>query len=146
MEKTNIIMTTTTVNAKRSNVWNVILWVAQVIVAGMFLMAGLMKVSTPLDELSKMMPLAKDAPVLIRFIGLSELAGGLGLLLPAALRIKPWLTRWAAIALVVVMVLALIYHISRGEISSIGINIVLGVLAGFIAWGRAGKAPISAKA
>lgn len=138
-------MTTTTVNVKRSNVWNIILWVAQVIVAGMFLMAGLMKIATPLEELSKMMPLAKDAPVLLRFIGLSELAGGLGLLLPSVLKIKPWLTTWAAAALGLVMVLATIYHISRGEFSSIGINIILAALAILIVWGRSIKVPIRAK-
>jgi len=139
-------MTTTAANVKRTNGWNVVLWIAQVLLAGMFLMIGVMKVSTPLEELSKMMPLAKDAPALLRFIGLSELAGGLGLLLPAALRIKPWLTRWAAIALGGVMVLAMAYHIARGEFSAIGINILLGVVAAFIAWGRSAKAPILERA
>jgi len=135
----------TTKHVKKSKTWNVILWIAQVLVAGMFLMVGLMKTFTPLQELSKIMPMAAEMPLLTRFIGLSELAGGLGLLLPAALRIRPQLTVLAAAALGFVMVLALIYHLVRGEFSAIGTNIVLGVVAVFIAWGRYTKAPIASR-
>ena len=135
----------TTKHVKKSKTWNVILWIAQVLVAGMFLMVGLMKTFTPLQELSKIMPMAAEMPLLTRFIGLSELAGGLGLLLPAALRIRPQLTVLAAAALGFVMVLALIYHLVRGEFSAIGTNIVLGVVAAFIAWGRYTKAPITSR-
>lgn len=136
-------MTTTLV--KRSKTWHVLLWVAQAILASMFLMVGFMKVATPMEELSNIVPLAKDMPVLIRIIGLSEVLGGLGLLLPAALRIKPRLTIFAAVGLAVVMLLAMIYHLSRGEVSAIGTNIILGILAVFIAWGRSSKAAIAEK-
>ncbi len=79
---------------------------------------------------------------LVRFIGVSELLGGFALILPAALRIKPELTGWAAIGLAAVMLFATIFHISRGEFSAIGMNIILGIIAVFIAWGRFKKAPI----
>ena len=135
----------TTKNGKKSKVWNVSLWVAQVLLAGMFLMVGVMKTFTPIEELSKMVPLAGELRALVRFIGLSELAGAIGLILPAALRIRPQLTTLAAGALALVMVLALIYHLSKGEYAAIGTNIVLGILGAFIVFGRLNKAPISAR-
>jgi hypothetical protein len=135
----------TTTHVKKLKAWHVCLWIAQILLAGMFLMVGFMKTVTPIAELSRMVPMAADMPVLIRFIGISELAGGLGLLLPAALRIWPHLTALAAAALAVVMVLAMIFHIARGESSAIGTNIVLGILAAFIAWGRLQKAPIAGR-
>ena len=133
----------TTKNGKRSKVWNVSLWVAQILLAGMFLMIGVMKTFTPIEELSKIAPLAGEMPVLLRFIGVSELAGAIGLILPAALRIRPQLTILAAGALAFVMVLAMLYHISKGEYAAIGTNIGLGILAIFIVFGRLNKAAIT---
>ena len=135
----------TTKNGKRSKAWNVSLWIAQVLLAGMFLMVGIMKTFTPVEELAKAVPLAAEIPFLVRFIGISELAGSVGLILPAALKFKPQLTTIAAGALGFVMVLAMVYHISKGEYAAIGTNIVLGILAAFIVFGRINKAPISAR-
>ena len=132
-------------NGKRSKIWNVSLWVAQILLAGMFLMVGIMKTFTPIEELSKMVPLAGEFPELVRFIGISELAGAIGLILPAALRFQPQLTTLAAGALAFVMVLAMGYHISKGEYAAIGTNIALGILAAFIVFGRMYKAPITAR-
>lgn len=126
----------TLTQTKRSKALHVVLWIAQVILAGMFLMAGYMKLTTPIAELSNAIPWAADMPALVRFIGLSELLGGLGLILPAALRIKPHLTIWAAAGLAVIMLLAVFFHVARGEVSAIGMNIGLGILAVFVAWGR----------
>jgi putative oxidoreductase len=135
----------TTKIGKKPKVWNASLWVAQILLAGMFLMVGIMKTFTPIEELSKLVPLAAEMPAFVRFIGVSELAGAIGLILPAALRIQPQLTTLAAGALAVVMVLAMIFHISKGEYSAIGTNIVLGILASFIVFGRVNKAPITAR-
>lgn len=135
----------TTKNSKNLKVWNVSLWVAQILLAGMFLMVGIMKTFTPIEELSKIVPLAAEMPFFVRFIGLSELAGAIGLILPAALRIRPQLTTLAAGALAFVMLLAMLYHISKGEYAAIGTNIVLGFLAAFIVFGRLNKAPFSAR-
>jgi hypothetical protein len=82
---------------------------------------------------------------LVRFIGASELAGALGLILPAATRIKPSLTPLAASGLIVVMVLAAAFHASRGELQALPINFVLGGLAAFVAWGRFRRAPVEAR-
>src|SRR5687768_13102625 len=115
----------TTKHVKRSKAWHISLWIVQILLAGMFLMVGFMKTATQIDELSKTVPLAAEMPWLIRFVGISELAAGLGLLLPAALRILPRLTVLAAAALSLVMVLALLFHVMRGEYSAIGTNILL---------------------
>ena len=135
-------MTTISTSDARPKVLHITLWIAQVILAGMFIMGGFMKTFTPIAELSVTMPWAKDIPALTRFIGISELLGGLGLVLPAALRIAPRLTVLAAYGLALIMVLALLFHISRGEASGISTNIVLGLLSVFIAWGRSTRAPI----
>ena len=129
-----------------SKALNIILWIAQVLLAGMFLMSGFMKVAQPIEELAKMLPWASQVPEgLVRFIGISEVLGGLGLILPALLRIKPQLTAWAAIGLALVMLFAAGFHGSRGENSAIGMNVILALIALFIAWGRVKKAPIQLK-
>ncbi len=135
----------TTKPAKRSKTWHISLWIVQILLAGMFIMIGYTKTFTPIEELNKTVPIAAEMPFLIRFIGMSELAAGLGLLLPAVLRIRPRLTVVAAAGLVLVMVLAMMFHLVRAEYSSIGMNIVLGALAGLVVWGRLYKAPITSR-
>jgi hypothetical protein len=122
------------------------LWVAQGLLAAAFLMAGGMKVSAPLEELQAQMPWVTGAlGGAVRFIGVVELLGALGLILPAATRVLPKLTPLAASGLLTVMILASATHLSRGEYSMIGANVVLGALAAFIAWGRLRKAPIEGR-
>lgn len=131
---------------KSSKVLIISLWVAQSVLAAMYIMAGSMKSFQPIESLSAMLPwVSSTPPELVRFIGISELAGGIGLLLPAILRIKPVLTPIAATGLVVVQVLAIFFHISRGESSVLGMNIILVAIAAFVAWGRFKKAPIQPK-
>jgi len=85
-----------------------------------------------------------DIPAwLVRFIGLAELAGGLGLILPALTRIQPQLTPLAGAGLALVMFLAAGFHLSRGEFGFIVPNIVLLALAAFVAYGRWQVAPIA---
>lgn len=132
--------------ATTSKAFNIALWLAQVVLGGMFIMAGIMKSFTPITELTPQLPWAAEVPeMLVRFIGVSELLGGLGLLLPSLLKIKPVLTPVAAVGLAVVMVFAIIFHITRSEFPAVGFNLILGLIAVFIAWGRFKKAPISAK-
>lgn len=123
---------------------NVGLWVAQILLAAAFLMAGGMKVSAPIETLKAQMPWVSGAlGGAVRFIGGAELAGAVGLILPAATRIQPKLTGVAAAALGVVMILAAITHGSRGELAMVVPNLFLGGLAAFVAWGRLAKAPIA---
>jgi len=123
---------------------NIALWIVQVLLALAFGFAGFFKVSAPMTELiAKMVwPGAVGEPV-VRFIGASELTGAIGLLLPSITRIKPQLSALAGAGLVVVMVLAAIFHSTRGEFQALPINLVLGGLAAFVAWGRFKKAPIA---
>ena len=119
------------------------LWVAQVLLALAFGAAGAMKLAVPIAEIAKNMPWVADMPGLVRFIGASEVAGALGMLLPSLTRIAPKLTPLAAVGLLTIMVLAAAFHASRGEYGEIPVNAVLGGIAAFVAWGRFRAAPIS---
>ncbi|WP_339810764.1 DoxX family protein [uncultured Imperialibacter sp.] len=131
---------------KQSKVLHIILWVVQVVLALAFGMAGFMKLTAPIPDLAAQMVWPGDIPAaLVRFIGASELAAALGLILPALTRIKPILTAYAGWGLVIVMLLAALFHSSRGEYSGIAFNLVFMALAFFVGWGRSKKAPITAK-
>ena len=132
--------------SNRPKALHITLWIAQVILGGMFIMAGVMKSTQPIVDLSKSVPWTANVPLgLVRFIGVSELLGGIGLILPSLLRLKPILTPIAAIGILLIMVFALVYHVVNGETNVIGINIAFGLVAAFIAWGRLKKAPIHSK-
>ena len=131
---------------KNGKALHISLWIAQGLLALLFIMAGVTKASQPIDALAESLPWVTSTPVaLVRFIGISELLGGLGLLLPALLRIKPFLTVWAALGLASIMVFAAFFHGSRGEFSGIAANAAFMAIALFVAWGRSKKAPIQEK-
>lgn len=133
-------------HARPNMAWHVALWVAQIALAGMFGFAGFMKLTTPMAQLHATMAWTSVTPdLLVRFIGLSELAGALGLILPALTRVQPKLTPLAALGLAAIMVLAIGFHGVRGEFFALPITIALGVAAAFVAWGRARKAPIESR-
>lgn len=122
------------------------LWVTQGLVAVAFTGSGLLKAFTPVATLAEQMAWVKAVPAsLVPVIGVLEFAGALGLILPSALRIMPKLTVAAAGGLVLTMACAAALHLSLGEPQMIVPNLVLGGLSAFIAWGRAGKAPIAPK-
>jgi len=122
---------------------NIALWGAQALLALGFGMAGFMKTTAPIDVLAANMVWPGAVPeALVRFIGTVELAGAIGLILPAVTRIKPFLTPLAATGLVLVMALAVPFHLFRGEAFPLAMNVPLGALAAFVAWGRLKKAPI----
>ncbi|EDQ31968.2 DoxX [Hoeflea phototrophica DFL-43] len=128
--------------------WTIGLWGAQGLLAAMFLMAGSTKLMSGSAELVAMgMGWAENAPLfLIKFIGLAEVAGALGLILPSATRIMPHLTKLAATGLAVIMVLAAGLHITRGEFEVVPVNVILFALTAFVIWGRTKKAPIAPRA
>jgi putative oxidoreductase len=80
---------------------------------------------------------------LLTFIGTAEILGGLGLVLPALTNIAPMLTPLAGVGLAIIMVLAMIFHIRRSEWQGVMVNLVLGGLATFIAYGRFVLVPLS---
>jgi len=119
------------------------LWVAQILVAVVFCGAGFVKLTTPIPELSAMMPWTGQYPAaFVRAIGLIDIAGGLGILLPSLTRILPRLTVLAALCCVVLQVLAIAFHLSRSEAMALPLNFVLLPLCAFVLWGRARRAPV----
>jgi uncharacterized membrane protein YphA (DoxX/SURF4 family) len=123
---------------------NIGIWVAQVLAAGLFIMSGVMKTMTPIPELSAMMPWTGEYSVgFVRFIGMVDFAGGLGLLLPSLTRILPRLTVVAAAACVVLQILAIGFHSMRGEFVVLPMNAIYITLALVVLWGRGRKVPIS---
>jgi putative oxidoreductase len=120
------------------------LWIVQVLLALAFLAAGFMKLTMPVDQLAQNIVWVSDVPVwLLRFIGLAELTGGLGLVLPALTRIQPQLTPLAGTGLALVQILAIGFHLIRGEFSYTVVNMVLLALVAFVAYGRWQIAPIA---
>jgi len=123
---------------------NIGIWVAQVLGAGLFIMSGVMKTMTPIPELSAMMPWAGEySATFVRFIGVIDIAGGVGLLLPSLTRIMPRLTVIAAAACVLLQILAIGFHATRGEFEVLPLNVVYIALALIVLWGRGRKAPIA---
>jgi len=131
---------------QRSALLDVALWVAQLAIAMVFVMVGWMKVTIPIPELGAMMPWAEELPShFVRAVGMIDIAGGIGILLPALTRVKPGLTVLAAVGCVALQICAIVFHISRGEAMMAPFNFVLLALAGFVLWGRRGPAPIHAR-
>jgi uncharacterized membrane protein YphA (DoxX/SURF4 family) len=120
-----------------------VLWIIQALLALLFLFSGGTKLVLPLDVLKSMgSPNQIQLPgLLLRFVGVVEVLGALGLLLPGLLRIKPWLTPLAAAGLVVVMVGAVAVTVASGEVAAAIMPLVVGLLAAFVAYGRWRLAP-----
>jgi uncharacterized membrane protein YphA (DoxX/SURF4 family) len=113
------------------------LWIIQGLLAVMFLMAGFMKVSQSKEKMAERVAWVEDFSLnTIRAIGIAEILGAVGLILPAATGILPWLTPVAAVGFVLTMIGAALTHARRGENSAIGMNVLLLVLAAFVAYGR----------
>lgn len=115
----------------------------QILVGAAFTAIGLMKLLTPISELAQTVIWAGEYPVwFVRGIGLIDLAGGLGMILPSLTRIKPQVANIAACCSAALMLIAAAFHISRGETDVIGMNLFLFVLIAFVFWGRTQKVPI----
>lgn len=136
--------TTGAIATSRKKAWTIGIWVVQVLLAAVYGMAGFNKVSLTPDALVQMgMGFVASVPLgLVRFIGVAELAGALGMLLPAATRVLPGLTPLAALGLSAIQILAMPVHVSRGEYGVLPVNIVLLAMALFVYWGRSRKSPI----
>ena len=109
------------------------LWVVQTLLALLFLFAGVMKLVLPLDQLTG--PVELPGPFL-RFIGVAETLGALGLILPGLLGIRPGLTPLAAAGLVVIMIGATVVTLASGDVAMAMPPVVVGLLAAFVAYGR----------
>ena len=114
------------------------LWIVQVLLALMFLFAGVTKLVLPIEELTAQMPMPE---LFLRFIGVVEVLGALGLILPGLLRIRPGLTPLAAAGLVIIMIGAVGLTLATGEVLLALIPLVVGLFAAFVAYGRWRLAP-----
>ena len=112
---------------------NRVLWIVQGLLAALFLFAGGMKLLTPVEVLSAMSPFPGE---FIRFIGVCEVLGAVGLILPYALRILPGLTALAAAGLVMIMVGATVSTLVIGGGVLAVPTLVLALLAALVATGR----------
>lgn len=122
------------------------LWLAQLLIGVPFIAFGLMKLTMPIAELAVGMPWAGELPPLaVRAIALVDIAGGLGLILPALTRIKPQLTVLAALGCIALQACAIVFHLSRGEAAAVPLNFAFLGLATFVAWGRSTRAPVAAR-
>ena len=123
-----------------------VLWVLQVLLGLAFVAAGFPKLIQPYAELAQQLAWVSDVPEgFVRFIGVAEVLGGLGLILPAATRILPWLTSVAAAGLALDMLLATLFHLVRGEGGVGVVPLLLGLLAALVAYGRWRVVPILAR-
>ena len=114
------------------------LWIVQALLAALFLFAGGAKLVLPLDQMTG--PVALPGWFL-RFLGVVEVLGALGLILPGLLRIRPGLTPLAAVGLVIIMIGATVINLMGGDLASAAITVVVGLLAAFVAYGRWRLAP-----
>ena len=123
-----------------------VVWIGTVLLAAIFLFSGAAKLSQKpeLLEASGNTFVSGLSDRAIRLIGIIEVVGALGLILPGLTKIATGLVPVAALGLALVMVLAMVLHVRRNEYGRLGTNLVLLALAMFVAFGRLGPAPFGA--
>jgi len=123
---------------RRGPILTYALWIVQGLLAAVFLFAGGAKLVLPLDQMAG--PVALPGWFL-RFLGVAEVLGALGLILPGLLRIRPGLTPLAAAGLVIIMIGATVIMWASGMVAVALMNVVVGLLAAFVGYGRWRLAP-----
>jgi uncharacterized membrane protein YphA (DoxX/SURF4 family) len=127
-----MVASNTDVSPKKRSRLSVTLWILQVLLAGMFVYAGVMKLIHPVEMAQA---IGLGVPFLY-FLGIAEVLGGLGLVLPGLLRIKPSLTPLAAACLLVVMIGAVVMGLMARSVPGIAFPLVTGLLLSLITYGR----------
>jgi uncharacterized membrane protein len=117
------------------------LWTIQALLAALFVFAGVAMFVMPLDEMVKQTSLPGW---FLLFIGVAEIAGGVGLIVPALLRIVPFLTQVAACGLVIIMTGATVISLPMGALALL--PLLAGILCGFVVYGRGRLRPIQPRA
>src|SRR5215204_3748925 len=127
---------------RRRSTMTYVLWGVQGLLALLFLFTGGMKLVLPLEVMTEQTPLPR---LFVRFLGVAEVLGAIGLILPGLLGIRPGLTQLAAVGLVIIMigatVLTLAGVVPGGGVAAALIPLVVGLLSAFVAYGRWRLAP-----
>ena len=119
----------------RQSILTSTLWIIQGLLALLFLFAGSMKLIVPIQILLAQMPLPLPG-LFLKFIGVAEVAGAIGLILPGLLRIRPILTPLAACGLLIIMIGATVVLLAGGEVVPALLPLVVGLLCTVVAFGR----------
>ncbi|HBB95049.1 MAG TPA: DoxX family protein [Blastocatellia bacterium] len=122
---------------------NILLWIIQVLLALLFIFAGSMKFVMPVEEMNRQAPVVLPG-LFLHFIGVCEILGALGLILPALLRIKPGLTPLAATGLAIITLGATVITM-KGGVAMAVVPLVVCLLSIFVAYGRWRVAPVHEK-
>ena len=118
------------------------LWGLQILLGTYFILVGVVHFVVP-DGLPGLLSWMYELPDAVHVIsGTADILGGLGLILPGLSRIQPGLTVWAAGGLLIVMIPAAFWHLGRGELVNVLINLALVGLLGLLAYGRARRSPL----
>jgi uncharacterized membrane protein len=117
------------------------LWIVQALLAAIFMFAGGLMLVMPIEEMTKQMPQIPMPGWFLRFIGVCEVLGALGLILPGLLRIRPGLTSLAAAGLVIIMIGAVAITLVAGDVMAALMSAVVGLFAACVAYGRWRLAP-----
>ena len=121
---------------------NIVLWIIQVLLALLFLFAGVTKLILPIEEMTKQMAMPG---LFLRFLGVVEVLGALGLILPGLFRIKTWLTPLAAVGLTIIVIGATVITLKIGGGATAMFPLVTALLSAFVAYGRWRLAPLRGK-
>jgi|ERR1043166_2287635 uncharacterized membrane protein YphA (DoxX/SURF4 family) len=120
---------------------NIALWIVQVLLGALFVFSGVMKFVMPVAEMTKDMPGMPGW--FLHFIGVAEVLGGLGLVLPGLFRVRTGLTPLAAAGLVIIMIGATVIGFRIGPPRMAALPLVVGLLTAFVAYGRWRMAPLA---
>ena len=118
---------------------NVALWIVQALLAAVFMFSGVMKFVMPVEEMTKQMPSMPGW--FLHFIGVCEILGGLGLILPGLFRTRTGLTPLAAACLIIIMIGATVVSAMVGPVVMALLPLIVGLLLVFVAYGRWRVAP-----
>jgi uncharacterized membrane protein YphA (DoxX/SURF4 family) len=132
---------TANMSSRRRPIISYALWIVQGLLALIFLFTGSMKLVLPVEVLTEQVPLPGP---FVRFIGVAEVLGAIGLILPGLLRIRPGLTPLAAAGLLIIMIGATVLTLAGvvpGGAALALIPLVVGLLSAFVAYGRWRLAP-----
>jgi putative oxidoreductase len=126
----------------REQAMNRSLWGLQIVLGVYFILVGIVHFVVP-DGLPGLLSWMYALPDALHVVsGTADILGGVGLILPGLSGIRPGLTVWAAVGLLLVMIPAAFWHLGRGELGNVLINLALVGLLGLLAYGRVRRSPL----